>query len=96
MGRTLRYLLPAELDDAGRNTELVRLFCKYYQRYPKAAGWLEDVYPDELGGPDRKHGQGAQGLLRRDRTEEIVMTQRPTTLRGDRNPVPAAWQAGHV
>ena len=49
MGKTLRYLLPAELDDAGRNAELMRLFCKYYQRYPKATGWIEDVYPDYRG-----------------------------------------------
>ena len=72
MGKTLRFLLPAELDDAGRNAELMRLFCKYYQRYPKATGWIEDVHPDErgwVGNTDR-----GRKVYCRDRVEEIVMT----------------------
>jgi hypothetical protein len=59
--RTLRFLLPAELDDDGRKAELMRLFCQHYQGVPHEVGWIEDVYPDERGlvdlkgNPDKRH-----------------------------------------
>jgi hypothetical protein len=75
--RTLRFLLPAELDDAGRNAELMRLFCKYYQRYPKATGWMEDVYPDERGWVDLKGNPDKQRKVYYAVIERIMSGPKP-------------------